>query len=291
MAQMMTRLPRLIVLMALAHLSVELCNNFMPIVYPLFISSMDLTYTQVGIVALVAATGASLVQPVFGFWSDRWGAPRMTIVSIAWLGLLMGLVGLAWNYPILVLLVGLGALGSAAFHPAGATLASLHGGQRRGAAMSVFSVSGTVGTAMSPLLVAVGIGWLGLSGTLVVLPVALLVSLFLFQQLGRERPVNDHVTAPPPQAQPYATPLPLDAGRLVGLGLIILAAMCRSWFHLSLVTYLPEWLQSQGHSLETSGQILSLLLVAISAGSLIGGPLSDAIGRWQVFALSLGLLP
>jgi FSR family fosmidomycin resistance protein-like MFS transporter len=57
-----------------------------------------------------------------------------------------------------------------------------------------------------------------------------------------------------------------------------------------LVTYLPEWLRSQGWSLAAGGQILAVFLVAISIGSLIGGPLSDRIGRWQVFALSLGLL-
>ena len=106
--------------------------------------------------AMVAAVGSSLAQPIFGFLSDRWGTPRMIVFSIAWLGLLMGLVGFAWNYWSVVLVVGLGALGSAAFHPAGATLASTGGGKRRGAAMSIFSVSGNLGTALSPLLVLSG---------------------------------------------------------------------------------------------------------------------------------------
>ena len=56
-------LPRSVSLMALAHLSIELCNNFMPVVYPLFIMSMDLSYTQVGLVVLVSSAGSSLVQP------------------------------------------------------------------------------------------------------------------------------------------------------------------------------------------------------------------------------------
>jgi FSR family fosmidomycin resistance protein-like MFS transporter len=76
----------------------------------------------------------------------------------------------------------------------------------------------------------------------------------------------------------------------VGLILIILAVMCRSWFQVSLVTYLPEWLQSQGWSPVNSGQMLTMLLISVSAGTLIGGLLSDRIGRWQVLALSLGLL-
>ncbi len=139
-------LPRAVSLMALAHLTIELCNNFMPVVYPVLITAMGLTYTQVGLVVLVSAVGSSLLQPVFGYLSDRWGASRMTVVSVAWIGVVMGLVGFAWSYPSLMLLVGLGALGSSAFHPAGATIASTPGSKRRGAAMSIFSVSGNIGT-------------------------------------------------------------------------------------------------------------------------------------------------
>jgi len=66
--------------------------------------------------------------------------------------------------------------------------------------------------------------------------------------------------------------------------------MARSWFHFSLMTYLPEWFENQGYSLAFAGQILSLFLLSISVGSLLGGPLSDSMGRWQVIVLSLTLL-
>jgi len=290
MSRLISRLPRYILLMALAHLAVELCNNFLPIAYPLFISSMGLTYTQVGLVALVTATGSSLAQPIFGYLSDRWGASRMTVLGIVWLGLFMSLVGLAWNYASLILLVGLGALGSSAFHPAGATLASTHGGNRRGAAMSVFSVSGNIGTALSPLLVAAAMAWFGLPGTLVVLPVALLASIFLARQLGPFRKVEARSPSPVVPQESREGQAGVSNGTLVGLALIIMAVMCRSWFQVALITYLPEWMQSQGRSLAAAGQVLSVALVGISVGSLTGGSLSDYIGRWQVFVLSLGLL-
>jgi len=273
--------------MALAHLTIELCNNFMPVVYPVLITAMGLTYTQVGLVVLVSAVGSSLLQPVFGYLSDRWGAPRMTVVSVAWIGVVMGLVGFAWSYPSLMLLVGLGALGSSAFHPAGATIASTPGSKRRGAAMSIFSVSGNIGTALSPLLVGAAIWWWGLAGTLMVLPFGLLVSLFLFRQLRATHQADspDSLHSRSNQHQRG-----IGNGALVGLALIILAVMARSWFQFALITYLPEWIRSQGGSLAAGGQILALFLLSLSVGSLTGGPLSDRIGRWQVFAVSLGLL-
>ncbi len=284
------KLPPAIFFMALAHLTVELCNNFMPVAYPLFIAKLGLSYTQVGLIAMIATVGASLSQPVFGYLSDRWGATRLAVLSIGWIGLLMGLVGFTWSYLSLMLLVGLGALGSAAFHPAGATLASRGGAGRRGAAMSVFSVSGNLGTALSPLLVTAGLGWFGLRGTLVVIPVGLLVSLFLYWQLGQVSKLKPVSSTEPRERPQSSRQNPIERSALLGLILVTIAVMGRSWFQVSLMTYLPEWMQSQGRSLAFGGQMLSVFMIAVSLGSLSGGTLSDYIGRWQVLALSLGLL-
>jgi FSR family fosmidomycin resistance protein-like MFS transporter len=208
--------------------------------------------------------------------------------SILWIGLIMGVVGLARNYWILVLLAGLGSLGSAAFHPAGAALAGSIATTRRGATLSIFSVSGTLGSALSPLLIAAGIGWLGLPGTAVLIPVGALVGLLLYREWGWTRLAE---AISPATGGPAAQALNLGAkGSLAALILVVFMVMCRSWFQLSLSTYLPEWMQSQGWSLAASGRMLTVFLVTVSAGTVIGGTLSDRMGRWQVVALSLGLL-
>lgn len=281
-------LTRSVFLVALAHLTIELCANFLPVMYPVLINSLGLTYTQIGVIALVAGMSSALTQPIFGYLCDRWGAQRMTILSVVWMGLTMGLVGFTWNYLSLLVVVGLGALGSAAFHPAGATLTSASGGAKRGGAIAIFSVAGNLGSALSPLLVAVGISWLGLAGTTVVIPVALLVSLALQLQLSREERAEN------PQAASHAASrhpqVVMSEGAKVSLALIIISVMTRSWVQVAVMTYLPEWVQSQGGSLTLGGQILALFSVATGFGSLAGGNLSDRIGRWQVMALSTGLL-
>lgn len=272
---------------ALAHLVIELCNSYLPIVYPLLITSMALSYTQVGIVTLVSSVGGTLSQPLFGYLSDRLASRRVIMLSILWIGLLMGLVGLASSYALLIVLVALGGLGSAAFHPAGATMA-VATTTRRGAALSVFSVSGSLGSALSPLLIATVITRLGLPGTTVLLPIALLTSLLLLHQWGwAHSGLPDSRATLPPGAH---APAPTQSGSLVGLVLVVLVVMCRSWFQFSLATYLPEWLRSQGWSLTTSGQMLTAFLVSVSLGAVIGGPLSDRVGRWQVVAMSMALL-
>lgn len=279
---------RAVFLVALAHFTIELCGNFLPVLYPILINTLGLTYSQIGIIALVAGLSEALPQPVFGYLSDQWGARRMTVLSIAWMGTLLGLVGFTWNYLSLVGLVGLGVLGSAAFHPAGATLASTNAGKMRGAAQSIFAVGGNFGSALSPLLVAIGISWLDLPGTMILIPIALLVSLLLYWQLGRDGQLNPHHPNPHLSQRRRLSAMP--NGAKIGLSLLVAAVMCRSWIQVGFITYLPEWIESHGGSLALGGQMLAVFAVATGVGSLTGGSLSDRIGRSQVFILSMVLI-
>ena len=107
------------------HYIIEVCLNFLPIVYPLLIVSMGLRFAQIGFITFVLCIVASVAQPAFGYWSDRWSSQNLAALGVIWCGVFLGLVGLAPNYGLLVLAVALGALGSAAFHPSGATIASV----------------------------------------------------------------------------------------------------------------------------------------------------------------------
>jgi FSR family fosmidomycin resistance protein-like MFS transporter len=90
---MVSHRARPLILIALGHLSIELSNNFLPIVYPGLITTLGLTYSQIGVIAFVAGVGTSLTQPFFGYLSDRWYPHLITALSIAWCGVVMGLVG------------------------------------------------------------------------------------------------------------------------------------------------------------------------------------------------------
>jgi FSR family fosmidomycin resistance protein-like MFS transporter len=273
---------RSLFLTALGHLTIELSSNYLPVLYPLLIAALRLSYSQVGSIALVAGVSTSLTQPLFGWVSDRWHPHVIIVASVFWNGLLMALVGFSASYFSLILLVALGALGSAAFHPSGATLASAGGGSRRGAAVSVFSVGGNLGAALSPLWITLGLGWLGVRGTALLIPVALGMGLFLLRHMPSLAHNDErHVTREQQS--------PAEWSRRV-LVLIVMAMAFRAWFQVSLTTYLPTWAETQGHSLAAGGRMLFVLLACVGVGSLLGGALSDRIGRWQVLVLSLTLL-
>lgn len=268
-------------LMALAHLILEAGFNFLPVTYTLLIPRLSLTYGQIGTLVLLMTLTGSLTQPLFGWLSDR-GDPRLiVVVSVMWGGSLMGLVGFMPTYGALLALVVMAAVGSAAFHPPGAALSSLAETGARGRAMSLFSVGGNLGSALSPLLIGLALSAGGLGATAVLIPLSLGAGLLLARRLRG-------VTVPRFQATAGE-----DAGRAgsrAALVAIILVVGARSYFQMGLETYLPEWLRGQGQSLALAGAALTLFMLAVSAGSLFGGWLSDRLGRLPVIGGSLMLM-
>lgn len=269
---------------AAGHLSLELSNNFLPVAYPLLIEELGLTYAQVGTVALVSILAGTILQPLFGYLSDRFDSRLLMILSLFWIGTIMALTGIVGSYWLLLMVVAAGGLGSAAFHPAAAALASAVAGKRRGASMSIFSVGGNVGAALSPLFVGAAMLRMGLPGTILLIPLMWIISFILLRQLWR-LPANSNLT---PEGKATAKDA-VKIGPPLALALVVLIAAARSWFQSALNTYLPEWLQSGGWSPEHASILLSVLLASVALGSLTGGTLSDRIGRVPVVLLSFSL--
>lgn len=269
--------------MALAHLVLETSFNFLPVTYALLIPRLGLTYGQIGTAVLMMTLAGTATQPLFGLLADRRDPRRIVVAGIIWGGVLMGLVGFVPTYGVLALLMTLAALGSAAFHPSGALLASVVEPQNRGRAMSLFAVGGNLGAAVSPLFVGVFLSVMGLAGTAIVIPLALVSGWLLARQFGRLPLPATHRSHGAAAAPPDAA----EVGSLVALVAIILVVGARSYFQQALMTYLPQWLGTHGQSLAVSGAALSILLVAVSTGSLFGGSLSDRLGRVPVIAVSL----
>ncbi|MDE0199156.1 MAG: MFS transporter [Caldilineaceae bacterium] len=272
-----------VLLVAGGHFLLELFHQYLPVFFPLYRAEFGLTYGQIGMITLVGTTTMSLAQPLFGFFIDNFDARRIAALSVMWVGLIMAVLGFSGNYWVLLIGVALAGFGSAAFHPAGASVVTKATDEgKRGRAVSFFAVGGNVGSAGSPLLLAIGLGLLGLKGTIVLLPVVVLAAIWLVNGLGQESRGDREAHR---ERQSRA-----GEGFLLGLVLITVVAMTRAWFQLSLTTYLPTLLEDRGYSVVYGGQMLFVLSLLIGVGSLFGGILSDRFGRWQVLLSSFAML-
>src|SRR5215211_9501832 len=130
---------------------------------------------------LASAASSSLVQPVFGLWSDRRGASWLLPGGVAVAGIGIALAAAAPSYWLVLVLVVVSGFGVAAYHPEGSKFAAYASGRRRASGMSAFSIGGNVGyalgpTATTPLVLAFGLtGGLLLAMPVLVVAVALLL--------------------------------------------------------------------------------------------------------------------
>src|ERR687888_1053179 len=260
------------------HLATDFANGALPALLPFFVDKFDLSYTLAATAVLVSAVSSSIVQPLFGLWSDRRGALWLLPAGVALAGSGIALASVAPTYPLVLLCVVVSGLGVAAFHPEGSKFAAFAGGRRRASAMSLFSIGGNLGFALGPTVATPLVLVFGLAGgTLLAVPclVVAAVLLALVPFLG---------SFAPERGQRVRSDEPDRIGALMLL-LGVIAFRSVAWF--GLITFVPLWEISLGHSKAHGNHLLSLMLLAGGIGTLAAGPIADRLGRRPVLIASM----
>jgi len=260
------------------HLATDFANGALPALLPFLVHRFDLTYTLAAVVMLAWAISSSVVQPLFGMWSDRRGALWLLPTGLAAGGIGIGLAAAAPAYWLVLLFVVVSGLGTAAYHPEGSKFAAYASGNRRASGMSLFSIGGNLGYALGPVVATAVIVQLGLRGGLVLAVPCLLIAAALFRLMPFL-----HGFAPERGTRPGWTGE--DRPRALGLLLAVIALRNVGWF--SLVTFVPLYEVALGHSESHGNRLLSLMLLSGGIGTLAAGPLADRVGRRSVLIGSL----
>lgn len=278
---------RIILLMFLGHVWVDTSQGVLPIMLTQFKDKFDLTYLQVGVVMMVLNLTSSVIQPIFGYVSDRYNLSWVIPAGVLWTSAAMGILGWSPTYPVAVALVALSGLGTAAFHPRAMMAVFLASGSRRGLGTAIFSTGGNIGFAIGPLLGSLIVLGFGLAYT----PVLLIPGTLLFLAIVFFAPQIPE--SPRRSAKPGSTDSSSDLPALPWLALVsvFLIITMRSWVYISFITYLPMLLENRGVSLTRGGVLLTVFLVGGAIAGLFGGHLSDRFGRLRVVFFSMILYP
>src|ERR671937_812671 len=202
-------------LLSAGHLGTDFANGALPALLPFLVDRFGLSYTLAATLMLASAVSSSVIQPLFGLWSDRRGALWLLPAGVGVAGVGIALAADAPSYWLVLLLVVVSGVGVAAYHPEGSKFAAYASGRRRASGMSAFSIGGNVGFALGPIV---------------------------------------------------ATPLVVAFG---------------------LVTFVPLWEVSLGHSKAHGNHLLALMLLTGGLGTIVAGPLADRLGRRPVLLASL----
>ena len=277
---MRSLLNRLLLAMAVGHFAVDLNANLLPVMLPFLRSSLALSYTQTALVVTCYTMTSSMVQPIFGYLSDRVGGRWLPVVPIVWMVAFMGSAGYAESYPALIVLVTLAGLGAAAFHPQGAANARRAGGVRVATAVSVFSLGGIAGYSLGPMAGAAVFTSIGLRGTLLFVPVGLVAALVVAILLagGTLRGQDPRRLSGEAAREPVAWGV---------LGSLLFVVVMRAWVEYGIVAYTP--LRFAGELMRSS-QLLFFFLLGEALGTFLGALAADSVGRRRVIVASTLLL-
>src|SRR4029453_9545264 len=202
------RLHPTIVLMASAHLMVDGYGNIYAPMLPILIPRLGLSLAAAGTLTMLFQMAASVAQVGFGNLADHWRPRTLIMVGPIISVTVLSLIGLATSREMLALILIVGGLGAAAFHPPAAALAHRLGGNRQGLAMSVYITGGTLGFSLGPLCFAPFAQRFGLQWTpLLALPGLAVVAFFI--RRVPEIPLHPSARRGFAALRPYAKPLAL----------------------------------------------------------------------------------
>jgi len=290
---------KILLTISFCHLLNDTIQSLMPPIYPLLQKTFHFNYWQVGRIALTSQLTASILQPVVGFYTDR--RPKPYSLAIGMCVTMVGLLAFAMapSYATILAAAALVGIGSAVFHPESSRIARMASGGQHGMAQSLFQVGGNAGSALGPLL-----AWAFITGqsSIAWFSLLALVAIVLLTNIGtwfRNHPMHlpKPITFDPasPASKHPVAPRSTLAPKKVAVALAILGALMFSkFFYLaSLTNYYTFYLMGKFHLTIQNAQLhLFLFLAAAAAGTYIGGPVGDKIGRKYVIWVSiLGVLP
>lgn len=284
--------PILIALSA-SHCLNDLLQSVITAVYPLFKQDLSLSFAQIGLITLVYQMSASVFQPIMGLIFDKrpiaWSLPLGMCFTLAGILNLSFATNLYWLLAS-VFVVG---IGSSVLHPEASRITFLASGGKRGLAQSLFQVGGNLGGSLGPLLVALLVAPYGRHHIALFMIFAVAAILVMLPISRWYRSYLNHIKRRPLLTQ-KAVERPLSSRMTVfAIGVLLVLIFSKYIYMASLTSYYTFYLIHKfGVSIRDSQLFLFVFLVATAAGTLVGGPVGDRVGRkYVIWASILGTAP
>lgn len=258
----------LVAFLAVVHLASDAVTNIFSALLPTLQYQFGLTETGLAMLVATLAFSAAMTQPLFGALADHVGHRQVGALGVILNAGLLSLIGIVPTVYLLFGLLLIGGLGSAALHPAIASIARTAGGKKGELAVSLFSAGGTIGVALGPVIVLLIISNLGPSFTpWLMIPAILVGGLMFFIVPAQE------ITSP------GIRPSMLNKQLLVGpVGLLSLTGILSSIAFVTFTSAIPLWLV-QVHGLAHDDSLIGWTLAAFSLSAALGGIMAGILSH------------
>jgi len=260
---------------SLGHLAIDVLSSSVAMILTVLAVPFDLSNSQIGVGVMIYQLVGSLTQPFFGVLADRVGGRWLGAAGLAWTATFYWAATYAQNYPVLLLLMSLAALGSAAFHPQGAMNASEAGQGRASSSTAIFFLLGQTGLALGPALAGFLLESSGLAGVRILagasVPLVFLMALWLQQPA-------DFTKHQPRSASGGKQRSQATFRRSVFVAFVLVVGL-RATVQSGYYGLLPKFLADQGYAPSTYGLMVGIFSLTLAIGTLGGGILGDRMSH------------
>ena len=277
-------------MMLVGHVATDIAQGGLPAILPFLIAEHHYSYAAAAGLVFAGNLLSAISQPFFGWLGDKVERPWFMIAGIMLASVGITLVGFFESYVMSCIAVIIMGVGVSLFHPEGSKLANIAAGEvNKGAGMSIFSVGGSAGFSIGPIIATAAIVAFGLRGTTVFLIPAIVASIILFPNLKEFKRLGTEHKA---HVKEDATSGDLPPDNVKGFTAVAIVIFFRSCIQTSLNTFIPLfWIGIFLASTTTGNLHLSMYAACGIVATLLGGRLADRFGYRRVFRIGCFALP
>ena len=271
---------RMAAFLALVHAVNDVLTAILGALLPTLQARLAAGTTTLALLVAALSISSSVTQPVLGALADRYGVRRVAGLGVASGAVSLSLVGVVDSVPLLLVLLVLGGLGSAAVHPVSTSIVGGPSAKNPGLSVGLFTAGGMAGFAAGPILILYVVSrygseatpWLMLPGLLLAVGVVVLLPEFEPHNTGRLTRA-------------------FDRGMVTGtIGWLTAAASLVSLAFVTFTSAVPLWLVD-AHGIRTDapllGGTLGLFSLGAGLGAVAGGAVGARLGYARTTAVSL----
>ena len=278
-----------VISLAIGHLVTDMQAGALPIVLPHLKELFSLSYAQMATIVLTQNITSSVIQPVFGYITDKRSLPALLPYCAALAGAGFAAVGWVSSYVLLLLTVIIIGVSSASYHPqASKTVNFLSDENSKAQNMGLFSLGGNAGMAAGSMMMTFLIGMSGgLHNTMYFVLPGILVFCFMMHYMPEYKRVNLEHSLKRAAAKAKGNAEKLS---YFGLVMVLFFIFMRSTIHTGISTYLPLFFMKFRDAEPVFASLLvTVFLLGGVAGTYIGAVLSDKLGARAIIIGSMVL--
>jgi FSR family fosmidomycin resistance protein-like MFS transporter len=277
---------KILLVLSLGHLVTDIYQSALPAILPFLKENLSLSYTMAGVILMAANFTSSLIQPLFGYLSDKQEKAFLLPLGCLCAGVGFSLLSFPSSYALILILVIVSGFGIASYHPEGYKTAHFFTGEKRVTGMAIFAVGGNLGFALGPMIAIYIIKYMGFSSLpVIIVPSLFFVAIIIFY--WRDISITE-IKKDKAAEREFASEG--QKGAYMSLSIVIAIVIMRSWTQMGLMSYIPFYYINhlKGDPLY-AGKLVFVLLLGGVVGTLCGAPLADRWGHKRYLILSMFL--